>query len=162
MCETAAEDAILSLIKRPEAYDTSRAPLDTYLRMAAKRDLQNLQHAEWRHTSRQADWGAVELSAAARNYLADEDSDPARIVALQAMVEEMVRKRPRLPQPVLAGLSPGEVKALALVECGERRTSLYAVALGLTHLPPAAQRAEVKRVKDRLKARLRRSGVSRD
>jgi hypothetical protein len=159
-CDTAAEDAILSLLKRPQSYDPARMPLEAYLRMAAKRDLQNARHAAGQQASRQADWGAVELSPTVRKYLVDVDADPARIVELREMVEEIVRKRPRLPADALAGLTPGETQALGLVECGERRTELYAVALGLTHLPLAQQRAEVKRVKDRLKLRLKRSGVS--
>jgi DNA-directed RNA polymerase specialized sigma24 family protein len=161
-CDTAAEDAILWLIKHPASYDPAGMSLEAYLRMAARRDLQNVRRAEGRHASRRADWGAVELSRAVGKHTIDVDADPARIVELQEMVEEIVRKRPRLPAVMLAGLSPGEVQALALVECGERRTELYASALGISHLPPEQQQAEVKRVKDRLKARLKRVGVSHD
>lgn len=161
-CETAAEDAILWLLKHPESYVPTGMSLEAYLRMAAKRDLQNARRAEGRHANRRADWGAVELSRSAGKSLMDIESDPARIVELQEMVDEIVRKRPRLPKSALAGLSPGEVQALGLVECGERRTALYAVALGIVHLPPAEQQAEVKRVKDRLKVRLKRAGVPHD
>lgn len=161
-CDTAAEDAILSWLKRPGAYDPVKMPLEAYLRMAAKRDLQNARHSERRHADRRADWGAVELSPTMGKHLMDVEADPARIVELQEMVGEIVRKRPRMPAEVLAGLTPGEVQALGLIECGERRTALYAVALGLAHLAPDQQRAEVKRVKDRLKVRLKRSGVSDD
>lgn len=161
-CDTAAEDAILWLIKHPASYDPAGMTLEAYLRMAAKRDLQNVQRAEGRHASRRADWGAVELSRSVGKHVIDVDSDPARIVELQEMVEEIVRKRPRMPAAALAGLTPGEVQALGLVECGERRTELYAVALGISHLPPEQQQTEVKRVKDRLKVRLKRAGVFHD
>ena len=161
-CDTAAEDAILWLIKHPASYDPAGMSLEAYLRMAARRDLQNVRRAEGRHASRRADWGAVELSRAVGKHTMDADADPARIVELQEMVEEIVRKQPRLPPVALAGLSPGEAQALGLVQCGERRTELYAVALGISHLPPDQQQAEVKRVKDRLKVRLKRAGVSHD
>ena len=65
----------------------------------------------------------------------DEDADPARIVELQEMVEEIVRKQPRLPPVALAVFSPGEAQAQRLVQCGERRTELYAVALGISPPP---------------------------
>jgi len=159
-CDTAAEDAILAYIKRPHSYDAGRAPLDRYLCMAARRDLQNLRKAEFRHQARQADWGAVELSGSMRKYLIDDRSDPAHIAELQEMVHDIIRKRPRLTPAATHGLSHGEVEALALVECGERRTELYAVVLGLTGLPLDEQRAQVKRVKDRLKVRLRRAGAA--
>jgi hypothetical protein len=161
-CDTAAEDAILSLLKHPESYDRGGMLLEAYLRMAARRDLQNARRSEGRHAIRRADWGAVELSPFVGKYLMDADADPARIVELREMIEEIVRKRPRMPAAVLAGLPPGEMQALGLVECGERRTGLYAVALDITHLPLEQQRAEVKRVKDRLKARLKRAGISND
>lgn len=160
VCDTAAEDAILALLKYPDSYDPARMPLETYLCMAAKRDLQNARRSEGRHARRQADWGSVELSSTMGKYLMDAEADPARIVELQEVIEDIVRKRPRMPKAALAGLSPGEVQALGLVECGERRTELFAVALEITHLPPEQQRVEVKRVKDRLKLRLRRVGVS--
>lgn len=161
-CDTAAEDAILWLIKHPASYDPGGMPLEAYLRMAAKRDLQNVKRAEGRHASRRAEWGAVELSRSMGKHVMDVDADPARILELQEMVEEIVRKRPRMPAVALAGLTPGEVQALGLVECGERRTELYAVALGISHLPLEQQQVEVKRVKDRLKVRLKRAGVSHD
>lgn len=156
-CDTAAEDAILDLIKRPRAYDPARMPLQAYLQMAAKRDLQNVQRAEARHAGRRAEWGAVELSRSRGNQLMDAEADPARIVELKEMIGEIVRKRPRMPAAALAGLTPGEVQALGLLECGERRTELWSAALGLSHLPLRQQRAEVKRVKDRLKKRLLRA-----
>lgn len=159
-CDTAAEDAILSLLKHPESYDPGRMPLETYLHMAAKRDLQNARRSENRHARRRADWGAVELSRAVGKYMVDVEADPARILELQDMVSDIIRKRPRLPAAALAGLTAPEIRALGLVQCGERRTELFAAALDITHLPPERQRAEVKRVKDRLKLRLKRLGAA--
>lgn len=155
---TAAEDALLSLIKNPAAYDSARATLDTYLRMAARRDLQNIQRSAYRHSSRRADWGAVELSPAQREHLLDDHADPAEIVEMNEMVEVLTRRWFALPASVAEGLSPQELAVVRLIQSGERRTDVYAETLGIMHLPPEERRDEVKRVKDRLKARIKRAG----
>jgi DNA-directed RNA polymerase specialized sigma24 family protein len=157
-CDTAAGDAILDLIKRPEAYDPARLGLEAYLRMAAKRDLQNLWSRERRHRQRRVDLAAVEVSPDAGKYLADEDDNPARIA--ERREEDMAnasRLAPRLASAA-DGLTAGEARALELLRQGERKTGPYAVALGIGHLPVAAQRQQVKRVKDKLKKRLERAG----
>jgi hypothetical protein len=153
---TAAEDALLDLIKRPDMYDGSRMSLEAFLRMAARRDLQNLQRKSRRHAIRRAEWGAVELSPTQREHLADSDADPARIAEMYETVEEQTCRRLALSDAVTHGLSEGELTALRLIQEGERRTSLYAAALEIEHLPEREQRARVKRVKDKLKVRLKR------
>jgi RNA polymerase sigma-70 factor (ECF subfamily) len=45
---------------------------------------------------------------------------------------------------------------------GERRHSVFAVILGVTHLPENEQRREVKRMKDRLKKRKQRARGKHD
>ncbi|HEY7065728.1 MAG TPA: hypothetical protein VII06_29910 [Chloroflexota bacterium] len=158
LCNTAAEDAIMDLIKRPAAYNPGRLGLDAYLRMAAKRDLDNLRSRERRHTRRRVALDAVEHSPDAGKYLTDEDEDPARIVEQR---EEIMAKRTRAAPAVetaTAGLSPGEAEAFRLLQDGERKTAPYAAALGIAHLPAAEQRQQVKRVKDKLKKRLERAG----
>lgn len=158
LCDTAAEDAILGLSKRPAAYDPERLGLEAYLRMAATRDLQNLRSRERRHSRHRADLDAVELSPDAGKYLWDEAGDPARIVERreEAMANETVLA-PRLAA-AREGLSEAEAWALELLRQGERKTAPYAAALGITHLPLAEQRQQVKRVKDKLKKRLERAG----
>ena len=54
------------------------------------------------------------------------------------------------------GLSDAESRALDLLLDGERKTAVFAEALGIGHLPMKDQRAEVKRVKDKLKKRIER------
>src|SRR5579872_4918993 len=76
-CETAAEDAILALIKNPHTYDPARCPLESYLRMSAGGDLKNLLQKERRHSLRRADLAAVELSHDLGKYVQDADADPA-------------------------------------------------------------------------------------
>src|SRR5581483_2261207 len=88
LCETAAADAILSLIARPEAYHPDRGAFDAYLRMAAKGDLKNALAAETRRRARTAAIDAVELSPHIRNRLHDTDADPARIVEMAETIRE--------------------------------------------------------------------------
>src|SRR5258708_39900453 len=51
--QTAAEDALLTLIKQPTAYRPERQTLNVYLRLSARGDLLNLQRTERRHRERQ-------------------------------------------------------------------------------------------------------------
>jgi RNA polymerase sigma-70 factor (ECF subfamily) len=157
-CDTTAEDAILDLIKRPQAYDPTKLRLDAYLRMSASGDLKNLQRKEYRRTARQIDLAAVELSPHAGKYLSDEADDPARIA--ERREDDMANETKLAPRLEAArdGLSNGEAQALELLRLGERKTGPYAAALGIAHLPAAEQRQQVKRVKDKLKKRLERAG----
>ncbi len=56
-----------------------------------------------------------------------------------------------------AKLSLEERRVMDLMLDGERKTRVYAEALGLSGLPAAEQKREIKRVKDRLKKRLERT-----
>ena len=157
ICATAAEDALLALIKSPASYRREKQSLEGYLRMSASGDLKNLLRSERRHARRRTTLEAVELSLAAGKYLWDEDSDPARIIG-QADDERQ--------SPLLSGvqetLTREESQVLELMLEGERRTEVYAAVLGLTNRPILEQRREVKRVKDRLKKRLERAGGRRE
>ena len=50
----------------------------------------------------------------------------------------------------------GDQEVLRLILEEERDYKAYAVALGISHLPPEPMRAEVKRRKDRIEKRLQR------
>ncbi len=159
ICATAAEDAILALIKNPQSYNPDRQSVEAYLRMSAKGDLKNALRAESRHRLRRADLSAVELSTVGRKSLW-EHTDPALVVERRAdeeVVEEALAPAPVL-ESVRARLTSQEARVLELMREGERRTEVYSEALGIRHLPLPSQRAEVKRTKDRLKRRLERSG----
>lgn len=155
---TAAEDAVLALIKRPEAYDPRRGPLVLYLQRSAQGDLQNALAREGRLARRRTDLDAVALSPERRKYLQDVGADPARIAQAREEVVEMIARRAQVPDRVRAGLTEGEARALALMRQGERKTGVYAEALGIAHLNAEAQRREVKRVKDRVQKRIERAG----
>lgn len=156
LCTTAAEDAILALIKNPASYQPGRRALEAYLRMSASGDLKNLLRSESRHARRRAQLEAVEVSPTAGKYLWDEEADPARLLERKED-EEAAAEYSRLPAVIEANLTQEEAGVIELMQLGERKTAAYAAALGITHLPFDAQQREVKRVKDRLKKRLERS-----
>lgn len=135
----AAEEAVLSVIRNPAVYDPARGELPAFLRMAARRDLENIRAKEWRHQRKREVRDCVELAAPDGNSLAGVPSfdDP-----------ELA--------PLVAALPDAERQVLDLMRTGERRTEAFAAVLGLGGRPAAEQRREVKRVKDRLTKRLQR------
>lgn len=154
LCDQAAEDAILALIDNPKSFNPDRGALDVYLRMSARGDLRNLLAKETRHGSRRAGIETVELFAADRNHM-QEIADPAHILErAEAMETQMLRRTLDSVQP---SLNRQEAAVLSLMADGERKTEAYASILGVSHLSLAAQRQEVKRIKDRLKRRLERA-----
>jgi len=152
----AAGDAWLSLVKKPESFDPERnpgeLPLWAYLKMAARRDLQNILKKEQRRKKATHSLESVELSEDAGKYLGVGE-EPAMILQFKEEAEKAERE---IVAPVRRGLSAGEVRFLDLMLQGERKTTVFAQALGIEDLPPSAQEAEVKRVKDKLKKRLER------
>jgi hypothetical protein len=66
----------------------------------------------------------------------------------------------RLNETILAfvreGLTEAELQALDLILEGERKTAVFAQVLRLNHLAKDLQEAEVKKVKDKLKSRIKR------
>jgi RNA polymerase sigma factor (sigma-70 family) len=153
--EEAAQEAILGVIKNPCSFDPhGNLDLAGYLRMAARGDLRNLLDRDAKHHQGRVRWESVELSGDERNSIGRDD-DPS----LPLQVDEAVRARASAVDPsVRDGLTEAENRVLDLILRGEKRTSVFAEALGITDLPPKDQRREVKRVKDKLKKRLGRTG----
>jgi hypothetical protein len=150
---TVAIDVIMNVIARPEQVDLTRGTLGGYLRMAARRDVQNLQERASRRRSRESSIEIVELPVLERNMFRG-------ITNIDPTAEDAIARA----DPPAVELDPGVVRDAtdeavlkAMLE-GERRTAVYAEILGIASLDPVHQRAEVKRVKDRLKLRLRRTG----
>jgi DNA-directed RNA polymerase specialized sigma24 family protein len=155
-CATAAEDAILALLKNPMTYNPKRQTLHVYLRMSAQRDLQNLLNSAQRRNKHRAGLEAlVELSPVVRKYV-QEQANPETVLERRESEATLNVDSPPISASVQAGLTPGEAKVLELMEVKERKTSVYAVALGISPLSFEEQKKEVKRVKDRLKKRLER------
>ena len=158
LCEEAALEALFNYLNAPHAYDPSRGRLERYLFWSAHRDLQNLLDREGRQRLRHTrSLDRVELDAAGGKWtlgegIADPRADPGR------WLDEV---DPRLLAEIAAALpDEGDRRVLALIVAGERRTAPFAALLGLGGLAPDEQRRRVKRVKDRILARVRR-GVKR-
>ncbi len=139
--ESAATDAVLAFCKYPERYDPDQLGLPAYLRMIARRRLLNLFDKHRRHREHRIPWDAVELDTPARN---EEDDDPPPPV-------------PPAARAVIDALSEVDRQLFELMVDRERKTSVYAAVLGITHLPADEQRREVKKAKDRINARLKRA-----
>ncbi len=139
---TAAEDAVLAVIRRPAVYDPARGDLEAFLRMAARGDLANALARERRHAARRDDRDCVELPADGGNTFAEDDLPSFDDPGLGA---------------VIAGLTETERRVFELMRAGERSTAASAKALGVAHLPADEQARAVKRVKDRIIARLKRA-----
>lgn len=143
---TAAEDAILSVIRNPGVYDPTRCDgnLPAFLRMAACGDLANARARERRHHEKRSE-DCVELVPDDGNDFEEEGADDC----------------PSFNDPdllnAIAQLSGPERRVLDLMRDGERRTEVFAAALGLGDQSPDEQRREVKRTKDRIVKRLRRA-----
>lgn len=154
-CSTAAADAILEFIRSPATYDPEKQSLEKYLRMSADGDMKNLLRSERRHSKRRVNLELAEPSIEKR--LQDDEADPARV--LERHVEEAeadAKLRSLIPDWLAAGLAPEEVQVLGLMRIKERRTAVYAAALGISHLSFKEQQKEVKRTKDRLNKRMER------
>ena len=141
----AADTAVLAIVRRPEAYDPGRSRLPAFLRLIARRDLANLLAAERRHARGRIPWESVELTHPGRN-------EPEEAPSLGDSPEV---------QAVIDGLSAVDRQVLDLIRDGERDTAVFAAVLGIADRPAGEQAAEVKRVKDRIMARLRRAGGGR-
>jgi DNA-directed RNA polymerase specialized sigma24 family protein len=154
LCDQAAADAILSLIKNPRAFNPDKSPLDAYLRMAARADLRNALEREWRHRGRRENLEVVELFGAVGNVGQALD-DPALVVEREE--EDREAHMHAIPLDIAQAFTPEEQRVFDLIVQGERRTDAFARALEIAHLPERDQRVEVKRIKDRIKRRLRRA-----
>jgi hypothetical protein len=135
----AAEDAALDYIAHPGVFDPARGtPLDGFLFQAAWRNVQNVMRADASRRERETHYArGLELTRSSR-----------------AGAQQRLRLGISL---MLAGAAnESERQAVRLLLRGERRTLLYAVALGLCHLPVAEQARQVKRFKDRILAYARR------
>ena len=134
----ACVDAILEYGSHPDRFDATRGvPLDRFIQGAAARNLANLLEADARRRERETQFSRQRLDLISWPTLGAGD--------------EGTRFRRR----ILALADGSERKALVAWLNGER-TPQVAAALGLSHLPEADQRREVKRFKDRFLRRVSR------
>ena len=143
---TAIYDALTDYFKNPQRYDPTRSRLTTYLGLAARRDLQNLLSKESRHATGRTSLDSVEFDLSDGNDIAETVADS---IDAQRLSDELTKD-----------MSTAERDVFYLIVEGERSTEAAAIALGISHLPVPDQAREVKRVKDRIKKRIQRKGLS--
>jgi hypothetical protein len=148
--QTAAHDALLTYVQKPQSYDHSRGDLASYLRMATRGDLVNLLNKEGKHHQGRVSWDLVEEAAEDGNLQGAEE--PSKLLR---RAEENQQWQAFLGS-VAEGFMEEERSVLNLMLAGERRTGVYAKAVGIEGLSVAEQEREVKKVKDRIKKRLER------
>ncbi len=152
LCREAAGRALFDYVQHPHCFNPQRLDLAAYLRMAARRDLLNLRRGEARHHIRRSPWQVVEEGEEAGNYLQGDPPD-LRLVREEegAWASDVVRR-------VRQECSPQEECVLDLMLAGERRTEVFAAAMGLEDLPKPERERQVYRMKERLRKRLQRVG----
>lgn len=157
----AASEAICSLIKRPQSYMPDRQTLVVYLQLSAQGDLKNVLRREGRHHRRRATMESVELSPDAGKYLGRE-ADPSLPLQIEEARSALRAEISEILPLVQQGLSEPELRVLELMLNGERKTSVFAEAFGISHLSVDEQKSEVKRIKDRLRKRVDRATSHND
>ncbi len=143
---SAVYEALTDYFKNPGKYDSSKSGLVTYLRLAARRDMQNLLRKESRHVTGRISLESVEFSRSDGNDISErvaEDLD------LQHLVEDLTQ-----------GMTSEERAVFSLMLEGERSTEAAAEAMGIGHLPPEDRARDVKRMKDKIKKRIQRRGIT--
>lgn len=149
----AAVEVFVAYLRDPNRYDPSRSNLVSWLYMQAHGDLTNDYRSPKRsfHQRRVAPLREnVESEDFARNlHLVESDIYPSDL------------DRDALDDALGALDDDRDRRLLALVLDGDTSTEAAADALGIGHLPLEEQRSEVKRNKDRIKARIKRHLGSR-
>ena len=151
LCIEAAEDALIALVKNPASFNPDGGKrLGAYLCMSAQGDFRNLLRKEGRHRKKNLE--IVQLSSEDGKYLVTDD-DPSLPLQIQEESEQACRE---LIPVVNDGLSEGESRVLDLIMQGERKTTIFAQALGIDHLQKKEKTDEVNRVKNKIKKRIQR------
>lgn len=149
--------SIARYLRDPSRFDPERGALLPYMWQDIQGDLLNeverrmvasSDHAPWRRRREIPDTEALEVERDRRNPPVDEEVldaiDPFDMPA--ALVDQA--------RAELGRFDRRDHALLGLLTAGVRETAPYAEVLAISHLDIATQRQEVKRHKDRLKARL--------
>ncbi len=144
-------DAIMDYIKNPHKFNPTKRGLPGYLYMAAEGDLINEIAKIKRREQKEILTNDVELISNDGNLGIEEGIGVNSYDVLQAH-----DKACQIINRLFANEKDKEAAMLILQ--GERSTDAFAKVLCIDYLPPEKQRKEVKRVKDRIKKCLNRSG----
>lgn len=151
LIETAVLDALMERVIRAHPGDEADdASVQRQLEWAAECNVRNALRGERRRRGRQGKAGAA---GAASTTSSVELGDPAGKIIEEEEADRHARDR-EAAKALLT--DPADRRAFELMIANERRTTVYAEALGITHLPPDEQRRRVKRAKDRITKTLRR------
>jgi DNA-directed RNA polymerase specialized sigma24 family protein len=137
----ATTDAILAYLRKPGAFDPQKGSLWTFLCVIAARRLSDLRRSAGRERLPVNLIPIFELQPLRPNNLKGEDHLLAHEIEARYLTEIARDEK--------------ELQVLELMCSDVRGTSQYAVALGLDSADPGTAH-EVKRVKDKLKARLKK------
>lgn len=143
----AVADALIDFVKHPAKFKPDKGKIEPFLLLAAQRNLSNERRKEYRQRVRDTAMADVqrnnvELRSAAGNSSLETVSNDAAMHCR-----------------LLAALDPADRPVAELQLRLERKTSVYAEALGLSGLSVNEQRQMVKRAKDRVnKTRVRLKG----
>ena len=154
----AAVDAYMEYVKAPQRYDPQQSSLFSFLKLAAKRDLQNaLRKNKKFQLARSLEEEGVELSVISGNK-------PIRVSRHDQKESEIVTKidsQERVRHIFTVVQEPRDRAVLKLLMDGERDTSAFALALGISHLSKREREHRVKQCKDRLIKYVKRSEEKR-
>ncbi len=157
--QTAATDAVVSYIKKPQQYDPTKRGLVGYLVMSAQGDLKNALASLRRRQQREVPLDSVELRQFARNIDTEEETEnelgPVS-VSPAANIERSQELDVLLVELAALFDTLADKEMAKLVLQGERDTSAFVRLLGIDGLGINEQRREVKRHKDRIKKRIER------
>ena len=148
----------MEYVKAPEKYDPQQSSLFSFLKLAAKRDLLNaLRKNKKFQLARSLEEEGVELSVISGNK-------PIRVSRHDQKESEIVTKidsQERVRHIFTVVQEPRDRAVLKLMMDGERETSAFAIALGISHLSKREREHRVKQCKDRLIKYVKRSEEKR-
>lgn len=144
----AVVEVFVVYLRHPERYDPSRSSLVSWLQMQAHGDLTN----DYRSPKRSFHQRRVALM---RDGVEGEDfARNLRLVRSDDYPSDV--ERDALDEALGALDDDRDRRLLALLLDGDTSTAAAATILGISHLPDEEQQAEVKRNKDRIKAKVKR------
>lgn len=138
-----AVGVLASIVERPAIFDPQKGSLFGFLCMMLDGDAKNAGRDEANRQEKISEFAVEVEQVGGNSYVTSPETrvDAERIMS-QYRAEIVVEE--------------GDHEVLRLILEEEREYEAYALALGISHLPPELMRAEVKRRKDRIEKRLQR------
>lgn len=149
-------DSLFKFVQEPTRYNSDKSSLWSYLCMDVLGDIRNALDKEMRRQRREVPIDSVADGRLSRN---NELEDLIIDKLVPIMLSEQKDMASVLEQLYAEITEPIDWQIISLICDGERKTEVYAKALGITHLPQPEQTKIVKKNKDRLRVQLKRLGV---